>query len=110
MLLFPAALSANQVSGELKRWHNVTVTFDGSKVREKSNPNPFLSCRLNVAFTQGGTRYVVPGYFAADGNAADTGAGTLDSFDGAGPPPLRLDRRVTHPGRDAGSGELPRLP
>ena len=80
LLLFAAALSANQVSGELKQWHNVTVTFDGPKVCEKSNPNPFLFYRLNVTFTHGGTRYVVPGYFAADGNAANTSAECGDKW------------------------------
>ena len=36
------------VEGELKLWHPVTVTFDGSYVTESSDPNPFLDYRLNV--------------------------------------------------------------
>ena len=40
------------------------------------HPNPFLDYRMTVTFTHesGNPRYEVPGYFAADGNAAETGA------------------------------------
>jgi hypothetical protein len=40
------------------------------------HPNPFLDYRLTVTFTHesGVPSYAVPGYFAADGNAAETGA------------------------------------
>jgi Domain of unknown function (DUF5060) len=45
---------------------------------ETSNPNPFTYCRLDVTFTWvqelGNKRIVAPGYFAADGNATNTGA------------------------------------
>jgi hypothetical protein len=68
--------SAGQISGELKKWHKVTLTFDGPETSETAKPNPFLYYRLNVTFTRQNSRksYLVPGYFAADGNAADTGA------------------------------------
>ncbi|MBP2833220.1 DUF5060 domain-containing protein [Aquimarina sp. U1-2] len=64
------------VSGELKKWHKVTLTFDGPNSSETANDNPFLNYRLNVTFTHqsGSPSYVVPGYFAADGNAAQTSA------------------------------------
>ncbi|HQI27576.1 MAG TPA: DUF5060 domain-containing protein [Sedimentisphaerales bacterium] len=62
------------VSGELKQWHNVVLTFDGPMLSERSQTNPFLDCRLNVTFVQGEKTYVVPGYFAADGEAGQTGA------------------------------------
>jgi len=62
------------VSGELKQWHRVTVTFAGPESSETAEPNPFRDYRLSVEFTNGGKRYVVPGFFAADGNAADSGA------------------------------------
>jgi hypothetical protein len=62
------------ISGELKQWHNVILTFDGPMASEEGEPNPFLDCRLNVTFARDGRRYVVPGYYAADGNAAETGA------------------------------------
>ena len=67
-------LGAATVSGELKQWRDVQVDFTGPKTSETANPNPFLDYRLNVTFTHGDKVLVVPGYFAADGNAADTGA------------------------------------
>ena len=62
------------VSGERKVWHRVTLTFQGSEAREEGPVNPFLDYRLTVVFTNGVRSYVVPGFFAADGNAAETGA------------------------------------
>jgi hypothetical protein len=64
------------ISGELKKWHKVTITFDGPETSESATPNPFLDYRLNVTFTHAATNktYVVPGYYAADGNAADSHA------------------------------------
>ena len=68
--------SAVVVSGELKQWHDVVLTFDGPMAGERGQTNPFLDCRLNVTFAQGEKKYVVPGYFAADGDAGQTGAKT----------------------------------
>lgn len=63
-------------TGELKKWHAVTLTFDGPEANETDDDNPFINYRLNVEFTHLKTnkRYLIPGYFAADGNAANTGA------------------------------------
>jgi hypothetical protein len=77
LFLLAAALSplpAQQISGELKQWHDVALTFDGPAAGESADPNPFLDYRLNVTFTQGSTTVAVPGYYAADGNAAETSA------------------------------------
>jgi hypothetical protein len=65
-----------EVQGELKRWHKVTLTFDGPASAEDATPNPFRNYRLNVTFTHAasGKSYTVPGYFAADGQAAETSA------------------------------------
>jgi Domain of unknown function (DUF5060) len=70
------------ISGEIRVWHKVTIGFtDGPpNLSETSIPNPFTFYRLDVTFTvtiSGSNRtqsYVVPGYYAADGNAANTGA------------------------------------
>lgn len=62
------------VSGELMIWHKVTLTFDGPDTSEDADPNPFRDYRLSVTFTKGSRAFTVPGYFAADGRAADTGA------------------------------------
>ncbi len=63
---------AGTVSGELKKWHKVTVSFDGPNTSETANPNPFTDFKLQVTFTNGTTTYNVPGYYAADGNAANS--------------------------------------
>lgn len=62
------------VSGELKEWHKVTVDFTGPETSETADPNPFTDYRLDVTFRNGDREYVVPGYYAADGRAADTSA------------------------------------
>ncbi len=62
---------AQTPEGELKRWHKVTLTFNGPNTSETANPNPFSDYRLEVVFThQGSNRsYKIPGYYAACGNA-----------------------------------------
>ena len=68
-------MDAGQVSGELKQWHAVVVTFDGPQSSETATPNPFVDYRLDVTFTgPSGQTYKVPGYYAADGNAGETGS------------------------------------
>jgi hypothetical protein len=65
------------ITGELKQWHKVTLTLDGPFAHERdTQPNPFTDCALNVTFTHasGTPVYKVPGYFAADGDAANTSA------------------------------------
>jgi len=69
-------LSAAQVTGELKMWHKITLTFDGPETSEMDDLNPFMNYRFNVYFThkESGKTLTVPGYFAADGNAGETSA------------------------------------
>ncbi|MCL5280430.1 MAG: DUF5060 domain-containing protein [Planctomycetes bacterium] len=62
------------VAGEMKQWHDIVLTFDGPQADEAGEPNPFLNYRLEVTFAQSQKQYVVPGYYAADGNAGQTGA------------------------------------
>jgi len=64
------------IDGELKKWHKITLTFEGPESSETGTPNPFLDYRFNVEFAhkKSGKTYLVPGYFAADGNAAHTSA------------------------------------
>lgn len=63
-----------EIAGELREWHDITLTFDGPSAGETNSLNPFLDYRLDVTFTNGDLTYTVPGYFAADGNAAETSA------------------------------------
>jgi Domain of unknown function (DUF5060)/Putative collagen-binding domain of a collagenase len=67
-------VSAATVDGELKQWHDIRLTFDGPDTSETAEPDPFLDYRLNVTFSKDGKTLVIPGYFAADGNAAETSA------------------------------------
>lgn len=65
-----------EVSGELRLWHKVTLTVDGPETSETAEPNPFRDYRMTVRFhhPDSGTELMVPGYFAADGQAAETSA------------------------------------
>ncbi|HYG74935.1 MAG TPA: DUF5060 domain-containing protein [Planctomycetota bacterium] len=74
VLLAEPVLGGAVVTGELKQWHAVTITFDGPASSETASPNPFTDYRLDVTFTKGTRNIRVPGYFAADGNAGQTGA------------------------------------
>ncbi|MCG8687742.1 MAG: DUF5060 domain-containing protein, partial [Desulfobacterales bacterium] len=60
--------------GDFKLWHKVTFTFDGPHLDETGMQNPFLDYRLDVTFRQGDKQYTIPGFFAADGHAADSSA------------------------------------
>jgi len=71
------------ISGELRQWHKVTLTLNGPESAESSNdPNPFRDRRLTVTFVHesGAPAYNVPGYFAADGNAANSSASAGDRW------------------------------
>lgn len=71
------SLSAQvQIDGERKLWHRLTLTYEGPSTSEDAPLNPFLSYRLMVTFTHArtGKTYWAPGFFAADGRAAETSA------------------------------------
>lgn len=57
-------------------WQTHTIDFAGPAAQETNGAfNPFMDRRLDVTFTgPSGQVYVVPGYYAADGNAATTHA------------------------------------
>lgn len=67
---------APQITGTLQTWHRMTLTFEGPEADEMGDVNPFLDYRMHVTFQQGGRRYTVSGFFAADGHAAETSATT----------------------------------
>ena len=64
------------ITGELKRWHKINLTLDGPATTEFATPNPFTDYQFDVIFTHpaSGLTYRTPGYFAADGDAANTSA------------------------------------
>ena len=65
-----------EITGALQQWHPITLTLDGPYAHERDrHPNPFTDYRFDVVFShQSGISLTVPGYFAADGQAAETSA------------------------------------
>lgn len=81
LLRVPLLSQSPLLSGSLQQWHKVTLTFDGPECSETSVlggdegvDNPFTDFRMLVDFYQGDRHYLVPGYYAADGNSGETGA------------------------------------
>jgi hypothetical protein len=65
------------ISGELKVWHTVTLTQNGPFAHERDQkPNPFTDYSMYVTFAHesGVPVHTVPGYFAGDGDAANSSA------------------------------------
>ena len=76
------------VTGEPKQWHPITITLDGPESSENATPNPFLDYRFEVIFSRAALSITVPGYFAADGNAGETGATSGNKWRAHFIPPL----------------------
>ena len=68
-----ASVSQPQSATPFARGH-VTLDFKGPETSETASPNPFTDLELRVVFSQGDTQIPIRGYFAADGNAAQTSA------------------------------------
>ena len=61
------------VTGDAMQWHKLTLNFEGPTLTEA--PETFMDHRLDVVFThESGATITVPGYFAADGDAANSNA------------------------------------
>ncbi|RNC84689.1 MAG: DUF5060 domain-containing protein [Balneola sp.] len=71
--IFISGCSANQPV-EYQLWDKVTLDFEGPELSESEET--FTEYRLDVHFInhRTGSSYYVPGYFAADGDAAETSA------------------------------------
>ena len=59
---------------DVRKWEKITLDFDGPATAEDAADNPFVNYRLDVTFTNGDYTITVPGFYAADGRAADSGA------------------------------------
>ena len=54
------------------QWEKITLSFEGPSLSEQNTDNPFLDYRLDVTFFHDRDTLVIPGFYAADGNAAET--------------------------------------
>ncbi len=71
------ALASGAAVAEIEikqQFHTVTLDFIGPELSEMSSPNPFTDYRLTVSFSNGDTVKKVRGFYAADGDAANSGA------------------------------------
>ncbi len=73
---FDAAAVEAEVLAVHQQWQSVTLDFAGPEASEQGALNPFTDIRLLVTFQQGERQINVRGFFAADGNAAETSADT----------------------------------
>ncbi len=62
------------LEGSLKKWQPLTLTFEGPQATENDSLNPFLDYSLLAHFYNENDTIPVHGYFAADGDAANTSA------------------------------------
>jgi hypothetical protein len=62
------------IEGNFKKWQPITIIFNGPQVSETDSINPFLDYSLITRFINDGDTIPVHGFFAADGQAAYTGA------------------------------------
>lgn len=88
-LLLGACLAAADLPTEGVQWRPLALTFDGPETSEDASPNPFRDYRMTVTFTQpaSGRKVVVPGFFAADGDAGETSAKSGDQWRARFTPP-----------------------
>lgn len=70
----PNRIKTIGIKGELKQWNKITLVIPGPETSEYAKVNPFLDYRLEVTFTNGNQSIAIPGFYAADGNAAETSA------------------------------------
>ncbi len=57
-----------------RQWHKIELDFTGPMSAEGALLNPFTDYRLWVTFKNGEQSYRIRGFYAADGEAAETGA------------------------------------
>ncbi len=84
VLLFIAiqtSFFAQQIEGELRKWHKITISADLPNTTLNESASTFRNHRMDVVFTDpNGEKIRVPGYFAADGDAANSSAKQGQTF------------------------------
>ncbi|MFG0317507.1 MAG: DUF5060 domain-containing protein [Planctomycetota bacterium JB042] len=76
----PPPTDEAEIGGEAKVGHELTLTFTGPMTSEQDAANPFLDYRLDVTFSKGAQTIVVPGYYAANGDAGQSGVDLGDKW------------------------------
>lgn len=79
LIVFSAGCQT-ELAIEAQKWDKVLLTFQGPESSEDAELNPFTDYRLIVTFSNGEKSYIVPGFFAADGNAAESSASSGDNW------------------------------
>jgi hypothetical protein len=72
--LFLSCLGKQNSIPQIQQWHPYTISFEGPNTSEYSSENPFMQYLLLVEFEHNDTVKVIRGFYAADGNAAETSA------------------------------------
>lgn len=73
-LLLSCTPDATQKVSKHELWHPISLSFEGPESSETAAVNPFTDYRLTVRFSQGDQSYLIRGFYAADGQAAETSA------------------------------------
>lgn len=63
-----------KVVGTKAAWQTLEIAFQGPQSSEEALINPFLNYRLQVVFENDGESFNVPGFYAADGQSAESSA------------------------------------
>ncbi len=75
LFLYGCTQSTKQVGTQsIRQWHTITLSFQGPSTSETSPDNPFLNYLLMVEFEHKDQKKTIRGFYAADGNAAQTSA------------------------------------
>jgi hypothetical protein len=72
--LFLSCIGEQDSIPQIQQWHPHTISFEGPNTSEYSSENPFVQYVLLVEFEHKETTKVIRGFYAADGNAAETSA------------------------------------
>ncbi|WP_040396291.1 CBM96 family carbohydrate-binding protein [Aquimarina agarilytica] len=81
ILCFSSMINAQKITGELKKWEKVTLSVDLPASNLNESADTFKNHRMDVVFTDpNGSKIRVPGYFAADGNAANSSSKSGKTF------------------------------
>lgn len=74
LIAFHSLITVTACANELHTLETFTCTFVGPDTSEAADINPFTDYRLLVTFQSGDQSVQVRGFYAADGNAANSGA------------------------------------